>query len=77
MSKTQSLEINCVSANSSANGNRLINVVIDKPDDIDELLGQFHEDDIIQYVAGNMQPDDIFSTTELAKWAESEGYAKE
>lgn len=77
MSKTQSLEINCASANSSANGNRLINVSIDKPDDIDELLGQFHEDDIIQYVARNMQPDDVFSSSDLAKWAESEGYVKE
>lgn len=77
MSKTQSLEINCVSANSSVNTNRVINVVIDKPDDIDELLEQIDNGDIIQYVARNMQPDDVFSSTELAKWAESEGYVKE
>lgn len=77
MSKTQSLEINCVSANSSANGNRLISVSIDKPDDIDEVLGQIHEDDIIEYVARNMQPDNVFSSIVLAKWAESEGYTKE
>lgn len=77
MSKTTSLEINCASANCSVNNNRVINVVIDQPDDIDGILSQIDNDELIQYVARNLTPEDIFSSKDLANWAESEGYTKE
>jgi len=32
--------------------------------------------DIVDWVRRNFNPDDVFSTTELDKWAESEGYIK-
>ena len=32
--------------------------------------------DAITWIANNCDPDDVFSTTQLEKWAESEGYIK-
>lgn len=34
-------------------------------------------DDVIEWVKNNLNPEDVFSTTQLDKWAESEGYVKQ
>ena len=33
-------------------------------------------EDTLAWVRGNLNPEDVFSTTQLEKWAESEGYIK-
>lgn len=33
--------------------------------------------DAIAWIKNNLGPEDVFSTTELEEWAESEGYIKE
>lgn len=77
MSKTQSLEIECDNAAISGTRNQRVVVAMDSPADIDDVITQISDDDLIQWIARNKSPDDIFSSTDLAKWAESEGYAKE
>lgn len=47
------------------------------PADIDAILNEIDENDVNQWIASNRNPEDIFGTTELEKWAESEGYTKE
>lgn len=77
MSNTKSLEIECDNASISGTRNQRIVVNIDVPADIDALLGEIHEDDINNWISRNRNPEDIFSSSDLAKWAESEGYTKE
>lgn len=33
-------------------------------------------DDCLEWIRQNLNPEDVFSTTQLDKWAESEGYIK-
>lgn len=33
-------------------------------------------DNAIDWIRDNLDPEDVFSTTQLEKWAESEGYVK-
>ena len=33
--------------------------------------------DAIEWIKKNLDPEDVFSTTDLEKWAESEGYSKQ
>ena len=76
MSKTKSLEIEC--DNVAINGTRHQRVVVnlDSPTDADLILEQFEEADINDWIARNRNPEDIFPTKDLEKWAESEGYVK-
>lgn len=77
MSKTKELKIEGSAARIEPfrYGQSKISVTVEDPV-IDELLVGIHTDDLIAYVSANMGPEEIFSTTELEKWAESEGYIK-
>lgn len=54
------------------NGN---NIVVEDPNS-DEILYGMDNEDIIEWVQGNLDPEDVFPTTMLERWAEAEGYIK-
>jgi len=43
---------------------------------VEHLLDYIDEEDIKDWVKNHLSVDDVFSTSELDKWAESEGYIK-
>lgn len=77
MAKTTSLEIECGNATIKGEPYQRILVTIEDPADIEAVIGQIHEGDLDQWIAQNRNPEDIFSTSDLEKWAESNGYTKE
>ena len=40
------------------------------------MIGEKPLDSVVNWIKDNLDPEDIFSTTQLDKWAESEGYIK-
>lgn len=43
---------------------------------ISYIIGSDLLENSIEWISKNMNPDDVFSTSELESWAESNGYAK-
>lgn len=77
MSKTTSLEIECDNVTIGGNRYQRLQLTIEGPASVNEILNGIDEDDMNQWIASNRNPEDIFSITDLQKWAESEGYTKE
>jgi hypothetical protein len=77
MSKTKSLEIECASVNINANYRQRLLVSIEDPSGIDEILNGIDENDMNEWIANNRNPDDVFVTADLEKWAVENGYTKE
>lgn len=44
---------------------------------IENVIGRSLLDDSIEWIAKNMEPDDVFSQSALETWAESNGYKKD
>lgn len=75
MANTSTLRFSCASVYSSADGSRTISLEISDPN-VEELLGEIDEDDLKEYLGRKFEPEDVFSTTQLEKWAEANGYVK-
>jgi hypothetical protein len=75
MSKTKEIFINCANVTISPNGGRAISVSLDEPD-VDGMLGDVDKDELTEYVGRSFDPEDVFSETQLDKWAEANGYVK-
>ena len=47
-------------------------------DSVDEIkMSNGTLDNAIDWIAGNLNPDEVFSNKDLSAWAESNGYTKE
>jgi hypothetical protein len=75
MAKTNELSFTCSKAEVVSHDGRVVMVTIDEPD-IETILMGIHTDDLIEYVQRTMGVDEVYSQSELEKWAESEGYIK-
>ena len=75
MAKTKEIDITCVSAQINPNGSRAISVSMEEPN-IDDLLENIDKDDLTEYVERNFEVEDVFSESQLEKWAEANGYVK-
>jgi hypothetical protein len=75
MEKTKEISIECSAARINPSRYHKVSVVVEDPD-VDDILDSINEDDLIDWVKRNKHPEDLFSETELAKYAESEGYVK-
>lgn len=76
MATTKSITINCDEAKITPNGSFAVSVEIEGFS-VDDLLRTIDEDDLIDWVKRNKYPEDLFSESELEKWAEGAGYIKE
>lgn len=76
MPKTKEITIICDEAKIESTFGSSISVEIDSPKVFD-LLDNLDREDIINWLEKNLNPEDVFSTTQLDKWAESEGYIKQ
>ena len=74
--KTKELTIECSEVRITPNRYNHVTVILDEPK-ITDLLAAINTDDLIEYVQANIGVDEIYSQSELDKWAESEGYTKE
>jgi hypothetical protein len=75
MAKTTEISFNCSGAEIAPYNKNLVAVTVEEPD-VATILEGMDEDDLIEFVKNNFSPDDIFYTSVLDKWAESEGYIK-
>lgn len=75
MAKTKSIRFSCEKAEVSGNGSRSVIVDADFPA-IEDLLSVIDKDELVNYVYRNFEPEDIFPSPALEKWAEAEGYVK-
>jgi hypothetical protein len=73
--KTEHITINCSQADVSAYDKSRVSVFLNDVD-IDSLLDDINNEDIIEWCQKNRQVEDIFSESELDKWAEANGYVK-
>lgn len=77
MAKTKDISFRCVNAKVSANDYRQVTVDIEaEPEQVDSILDDIDDETIKEYVQKTFEPEDIFSETQLEKWAESNGYIK-
>lgn len=75
MAKTDSLIINCARADISPYDRNKVSVdLIDL--DVTHVLDDIHNEDITEWCQRNLEPEDVFSETQLEKWAEASGYVK-
>lgn len=75
MAKTDALIINCARADISPYDKNKVSVdLVDL--DITHVLDDIYNDDITEWCERNLQPEDIFSETQLEKWAAANGYVK-
>ena len=49
----------------------------EKIDDLKIKMSESTLDSAIDWIANNLRPDDVFPSTDLAEWAERNGYKKE
>ena len=76
MAKTDSLIIVCARVDVSPAGNRN-SVSADLVDiNVEYVLDDISNEDISNWCQQNLEPEDIFSETQLDKWAEANGYVK-
>ena len=75
MSKTKEIEVSCSSVQ-VGHTSRNINVVLEEPN-ITEVLTAIDEDELGEYVRQNLAIENVYSQSDLEKWAESEGYVKD
>jgi hypothetical protein len=69
------LGFECTGINITAVTSKIISV---DADDVDPMviLEEMPEEQLIEYVNRNKEPEDVFSETVLEKWAEANGYVK-
>lgn len=75
MAKTTNLEFTSSRVTIDPYGYNEVTVAVTGPD-IDTILENIHKDDITSYAKDAFEPEDIFSETQLEKWAEANGYVK-
>lgn len=75
MAKTISLEFTGCRVTIDPCGYNEVTVAVTGPD-IDTILENIHKDDITGYAKDAFEPEDIFSETQLERWAEANGYVK-
>jgi hypothetical protein len=72
---TENLTFSCASVHVEPISSRVINVEVGEAD-IDEILDDMNVEILAEYVVRKFEPEDIFSETQLEKWAEANGYVK-
>lgn len=75
MAKTHTLLVQCGRAEISACDRNSVSVDLLELK-ISNVLDDIHNDDITEWCQRNLQVEDIFSESELEKWAEANGYVK-
>jgi len=75
MAKTKEITFTCTDIRISPQRYNSTNITVEDPNS-EEILNGMNKEDIIDWAQSNLSPEQIFSTSELEKWAESEGYVK-
>ena len=76
MSKTKEITFECAEVRIVPSNYYKANITVEQPNTV-EVLREIDDEDIVDYVKDEFEPDEIFSTEQLEKWAESQGYVKE
>lgn len=75
MAKTKEITIMCDELTVTPNSHHNFQIEIEGFD-VENILDHIDDSDLIVYIQSNKQPEEVFSQSELDKWAESEGYIK-
>lgn len=76
MAKTYNITIQCAVAEVGRSGDRSM-VSADLQDvNVEHILDDIDNEDIIEWCQKNLEVEDIFSESDLEKWAEANGYVK-
>lgn len=77
MVKTKEVSFECRNVQVTSRDYYNVNVVIEaEPVHIDSVLDGIDNENIKTYCLEKFEPEDIFSETQLEKWAEANGYVK-
>lgn len=75
MSKTKELTIICDEVKVTPNSYGKVRVETEGIE-VDDILHNIEHEDLIEYIKDHLSPEELFPTSELEKWAESEGYTR-
>lgn len=76
MHKTKKIDVTCDKAEVNPDDRRTVIVSMGNPL-IDKILDAINEEDLIKWLQEHKTPEDIFSQTELEKWAAANDFIKE